>query len=79
MSDRTITLRAEVVERLEALAEAQHRSVDEVLLGWLEGVPTPTSQDEALLAEMAADPDIQREIRQIQAEFDGTEADGLTD
>jgi hypothetical protein len=31
------------------------------------------------LAEMAADPDIQREIRQIQAEFDGTEADGLSD
>ena len=29
------------------------------------------------LAAMAADPDIQREIRQIEAEFAGTETDGL--
>jgi hypothetical protein len=34
---------------------------------------------ESQLAEMAADPDIQREIRLIQAEFAETEGDGLTD
>jgi hypothetical protein len=31
------------------------------------------------LAEMAADPDIQREIRMIEAEFSVTESDGLID
>jgi hypothetical protein len=31
------------------------------------------------LAAMAADPEIQREISQIQTEFAGTESDGLTD
>jgi len=34
---------------------------------------------EAQLAIMAADPDIQREIKQIQEEFEVTESDGLTD
>ena len=29
------------------------------------------------LAAMASDPDIQRELQQIEAEFTGTEADGL--
>lgn len=29
------------------------------------------------LAAMASDPDIQRELQQIEAEFAGTEADGL--
>ena len=29
------------------------------------------------LAAMASDPDIQRELRQIEAEFGGAEADGL--
>jgi hypothetical protein len=32
---------------------------------------------EEQLAAMAADPDIQRELRQIEAEFSGTEMDGL--
>ncbi|HEX5084230.1 MAG TPA: hypothetical protein VFY40_19470 [Blastocatellia bacterium] len=31
------------------------------------------------LAAMAADPDIQRELRQIEAEFSVTEMDGLPD
>lgn len=31
------------------------------------------------LAAMAADPEIQRELRQIEAEFSGTEMDGLPD
>lgn len=31
----------------------------------------------AQLAAMAADPEIQQEIQQIAAEFQGTEADGL--
>jgi hypothetical protein len=35
--------------------------------------PTPESQ----LAAMANDPDIQRELRLIEAEFAGAEADGL--
>jgi hypothetical protein len=34
---------------------------------------------EGQLAAMAADPDIRREMDQIQAEFSDTELDGLTD
>ena len=33
---------------------------------------------ESQLAAMASDPDIQRELRQIETEFAGTEADGLS-
>ena len=32
---------------------------------------------ESELAAMAADPDVQRELREIRADFSGTEADGL--
>ena len=32
---------------------------------------------ERQLAAMASDPDIQRELRQIEADFAGTESDGL--
>ena len=35
-------------------------------------------RNEAQLAAMAADPNIQRELRQIEAEFAGTESDGLS-
>lgn len=37
----------------------------------------PRAEDE--LAAMAADPDIQRELRAIETEFAGTEMDGLVD
>lgn len=33
--------------------------------------------DEELLAQMASDPDIQREMREIESEFATTDADGL--
>jgi hypothetical protein len=36
-------------------------------------------RQQAELAAMAADPNVQREIRQIQKEFAVTEADGLED
>ena len=38
--------------------------------------PQPSRTDE--LAAMARDPDIQRELQQIDAEFAGTETDGLS-
>jgi hypothetical protein len=38
--------------------------------------PQPSRTDE--LAAMASDPDIQRELQQIEAEFAGTETDGLS-
>jgi hypothetical protein len=42
-------------------------------------IKQPSVSDiEAELDAMAADPDIQREIKQINAEFAGTEMDGLT-
>jgi hypothetical protein len=37
------------------------------------------SLSESELAKMAADPEIQAEIQRINAEFAGTELDGLTD
>ncbi len=37
------------------------------------------SEIDALLAEMAADPNIQRENREINSEFSVTESDGLKD
>jgi len=37
--------------------------------------PRPALTDQ--LAAMASDPDIQRELQQIEAEFAGTETDGL--
>lgn len=40
---------------------------------------TIPSEMEAGLSAMAADPDIQQEIRQVQSEFEITEADGLAD
>jgi hypothetical protein len=39
----------------------------------LRPLPPPTEQ----LAAMANDPDIQRELQQIESEFAGTEVDGL--
>jgi hypothetical protein len=43
------------------------------------GVWIIVMSDKDELAEMANDPDIQREIEQIQDEFEFTEFDGLTD
>ena len=34
-------------------------------------------EDEELIAQMAADPDVQRELREIEQEFSSTDADGL--
>jgi len=36
-------------------------------------------EHEDLIAEMAADPDVQREMREIEREFAFTDADGLND
>ena len=35
------------------------------------------ARSDAQMAAMAADPNMQRELRQIEAEFAGTETDGL--
>jgi hypothetical protein len=35
-------------------------------------------EDEDLIAQMAADPDVQRELRAIEQEFSFTDADGLS-
>lgn len=36
-----------------------------------------TGEDEDLIAQMAADPEVQREMREIEREFLFTDADGL--
>ena len=37
-----------------------------------------TGEDESLMAQMAADPDVQRELREIEQEFSFADADGLS-
>ena len=73
-----------MLERLDA--EIQHLSLSEQV--WLmerlvHAIRVKTTRQEQLLesdlAAMAADPDIQREIAAIDAEFSVTENDGLTD
>ena len=49
------------------------RFVQQIRQRTTQGRPSLESQ----LAAMAMDPDIQRELRQIEREFAGTEADGL--
>ena len=58
----------EQMRLLENLAERIHRAKEEI--------PSSAADD---LAAMAADPDIQRELREIDAEFRVTEMDGLED
>lgn len=66
----------EIEEKLTALSPDEKL----VLFGQLARQLQPTGVDsdfEAQLAAMAADPDIQREIKSINHEFSGTEMDGL--
>jgi hypothetical protein len=70
------------LEQIET--ELRHLALDEQL--WImerlaKSIRAQTARQplitDAQLADMAADPDIQRELRQIEVEFSGTEADGL--
>jgi hypothetical protein len=56
-------------EQLLLMERLAHRIRDRALR------PQPSLTDQ--LAAMASDPDIQRELQQIEAEFAGTETDGL--
>ena len=56
-------------EQLLLMERLAHRIRDRALR------PQPLLTDQ--LAAMASDPDIQRELQQIEAEFAGTETDGL--
>ena len=57
-------------EQLLLMERLAHRIRDRTLR------PQPSLTDQ--LAAMASDPDIQRELQQIEAEFAGTETDGLS-
>jgi predicted transcriptional regulator len=48
MTERTITLRADLVERLESLAQAQGRSIDDVFGELLQQYPSPAAGNWAL-------------------------------
>jgi hypothetical protein len=69
MSDIEITIRLpeELVKEAKALGVLSSEHIESLL----------RADIQAQLAAMAADPDIQREIRAIEAEFAGTELDGL--
>jgi hypothetical protein len=69
---------AKTLDRLDS--DIQHLTLSEQL--WLLERLAHYIREQTLrnqLAEMAADPEIQREIGLIQAEFAVTEEDGLTD
>lgn len=60
MTDRTITLRAGLVERLELLASVRGPSMDEVVSDLLERSPAPAKRNWALaLAEAMEAPGIE--------------------
>ena len=61
------------VQRLKTHEQLQIIKRVADLLGRAEQPP----RSDAQMAAMAADPNMQRELRQIEAEFAGTETDGL--
>ena len=72
----------EVLERIEAdiqqlSLDEQLRLIEHLIQQIRTQSRTPESQRAAQVAAMATDPEIQRELRQIAAEFAGTELDGL--
>jgi len=69
MSDIEITIRLPeaLVKEAEALGVLSSEHIESLL----------RADIQAQLAAMAADPDIHREIDQIEAEFSVTESDGL--
>lgn len=64
-------------KQIARLSEAEQLLLIERLVHRLRRRPDRKKVHEAHLAEMAADPEIQREIARINAEFRCTEADGL--
>ena len=64
---------AEIINELPRLSPAQRHQISRKLSDL--DAETGWSQQ---LAEMAADPHIQRELREIEREFAFAEADGLT-
>ena len=83
-----IKLPEALVERAKAVGLQLDEQTDEII-ALLESRIRRQEADQALhvsaidienqLAAMAADPDVQREIKRIEMEFAGTESDGLAD
>ena len=68
----------DIEERVAQLPpEAQMRLIERLIHRVRQTCFTDHAALERGLQEMATDPDIQRELRQINQEFEGTEADGL--
>lgn len=57
-------------EQLQLIDRVSHR---------IRAVNTSNKDTDAQLSEMAADPEIQKELRDIENEFSSTEGDGLID
>ena len=57
-------------EQLQLIARVSHR---------IRAVNNSNKDIDAQLSEMAADPEIRKELREIESEFSPTEGDGLDD
>lgn len=57
-------------EQLQLIARVSHR---------IRAVNNSNKDIDAQLSEMAADPEIRKELREIESEFSHTEGDGLDD
>lgn len=68
---------AELERRIQRLSVAEQRRLLDRLALRLGAVGTAPTGLDPELARMAADPEIQRELREIEQEFSGTEMDGL--
>ena len=63
-------IRLSTDEQLQLIERVSHR---------IGAVNTSNKDIDAQLSEMAADPEIQKELREIESEFSPTEGDGLDD
>jgi len=66
---------AQLEERINQLSVSEQKALLERLARHVNA--QGDNGDEELLAQMAADPDIQREMREIESEFATADADGL--
>jgi hypothetical protein len=67
----------EIEKHLPALSAEENLWLIEQLVQHLRDRQHRQQQEEEALDALAADPDIQREIREIAEEFAGTEEDGM--
>ena len=64
-------------EKISRLSTAEQMQLIERVSHRIQAVNTSNKVIDSQLREMAADPEIQKELREIESEFSPTEGDGL--